>query len=61
MDVSGQIRADIDNVVPARAKHPQIAVGTPRRHPSHYEYSRIYPGTRPGDTQHDPHRCRRRN
>ncbi|VGP53012.1 hypothetical protein SB00094_02493 [Klebsiella variicola subsp. tropica] len=49
------------NVVPARAKRPQIAAGTPRRHPFPYEYSRIYPGTRPRDTQHDPHRHRRRN
>lgn len=61
MDVSGQIRADTDTVVPAWTKRLQIAAGTPRRHPFSYEYSRIYPGTRQGDTQHDPHRHRRRN
>lgn len=43
MDVSGQFRADTYNVVPAGAKRPQIAAGTPRRHPFPYEYSRIYP------------------
>ncbi|STK10587.1 tail protein [Escherichia coli] len=48
-------------VVPFPTPHRHIAAGMTRRHPSRYEHSRKYPGTRARTAQHDSHRPCRRN